>query len=127
MRGLRHWSCWHGVVLGGMNGEGGRWSSELMVNARSPTTNRSGCIGDDGGERLGRGAARGRGGGATDAGYTGVGKHPENRDPDVDWRVAMEPAKRWLLDRDGAEAAAEKRKASVRAKAEHPFLYLKGA
>ena len=30
-----------------------------------------------------------------------------------------------VLDRDGAEAAAEKRKASVRAKVEHPFLYVK--
>ena len=37
----------------------------------------------------------------------------------------MKPGKRRLLDRDGAEAAAEKRKASVRAKVEHPFLYVK--
>ena len=36
----------------------------------------------------------------------------------------MKPGKR-RLDRDGAEAAAEKRKASVRAKVEHPFLHVK--
>ena len=57
-----------------------------------------------------------------DAGYQGVDKRPENRGCDVAWQVAMKP--RRLLDRDGAEAAAEKRKA-VRAKVEHPFLYVK--
>ena len=50
---------------------------------------------------------------------------PENRGCGVAWQVAMKPGKRRLLDRDGAEAAAEKRKASVRAKVEHPFLYVK--
>ena len=29
------------------------------------------------------------------------------------------------MDPDGAEAAAKRRKASVRAKVEHPFLYMK--
>ena len=57
----------------------------------------------------------------------GVDKRPENRGCDVAWQVAMKPGKRRLLDRDGAEAAAEKRKASVRAKVEHPFLYVKRA
>ncbi len=42
-----------------------------------------------------------------DAGYQGVDKRAENRDTDVDWE------------------AAERRKASVRAKVEHPFLYVK--
>ena len=60
-----------------------------------------------------------------DAGYQGVDKRPENRGCDVAWQVAMKPGKRRLLDRDGAEAAAEKRKASVRAKVEHPFLHVK--
>ena len=60
-----------------------------------------------------------------DAGYQGVDKRPENRGCDVAWQVAMKPGKRRLLDRDGAEAEAEKRKASVRAKVEHPFLYVK--
>ena len=64
-----------------------------------------------------------------DAGYQGVDKRPENRGCDIAWQVAMKPGKRRLLDPDGAEAAAEKRflmeKASVRAKVEHPFLYVK--
>ena len=58
-------------------------------------------------------------------GLPGCGQAPENRGCDVAWQVAMKPGKRRLLDRDGAEAAAEKRKASVRAKVEHPFLYVK--
>ena len=45
----------------------------------------------------------------------------------MDWQTAMKPGKRRLLDKSGSEEAAEKRKASVRAKVEHPFLYLKGA
>ena len=43
----------------------------------------------------------------------------------MDWRVAMRPGKRKQLDKDGPDEAAEKRKASVRAKAEHPFLHVK--
>ena len=60
-----------------------------------------------------------------DAGYQGVEKRPENRNAGVDWHVAMKPGKRRLLDKAGAEEAAAKRKASVRAKVEHPFLYVK--
>ena len=60
-----------------------------------------------------------------DAGYQGVGKREENRDTDVDRQVAMKPGKRKLLDKGGAAEAAEKRKASVRAKVAHPFLYVK--
>ena len=60
-----------------------------------------------------------------DAGYQGVGKRPENRDADVDWQTAMKPGKRRQLDKSGPAESAEKVKASVRAKAEHPFLYLK--
>ena len=60
-----------------------------------------------------------------DAGYQGVDKRAENRDTDVDWEVAMKPGKRRGLDKAGPEAAAEKRKASVRARVEHPFLYVK--
>ncbi len=59
-----------------------------------------------------------------DAGYQGVDKRAENRDTDVDWKVAMKPGKRRGLDKAGPEAA-ERRKASVRAKVEHPFLYVK--
>ncbi len=60
-----------------------------------------------------------------DAGYQGVGKRPENEDRDVVWKTAMKPGKRRLLDKSGPAEAAEKRKASVRAKVEHPFLYVK--
>ena len=58
-------------------------------------------------------------------GLPGCGQAPGEQGCDVAWQVAMKPGKRRLLDRDGAEAAAEKRKASVRAKVEHPFLYVK--
>ena len=61
----------------------------------------------------------------TAPGYQGVGKREENRDVEVDWRVAMKPGKRRQLDKSGSAEAAEKRKASVRAKVEHPFLYVK--
>ena len=60
-----------------------------------------------------------------EAGHQGVGKRAENRDAAVDWRTAMKPGKRRVLDKSGSEEAAEKRKASVRAKVEHPFLYVK--
>ena len=60
-----------------------------------------------------------------DSGYQGVGKRPENRDADVDWHTAMKPGKRRLLDKSSPEEAAEQAKASVRAKVEHPFLYVK--
>ena len=60
-----------------------------------------------------------------DAGYQGVGRREENRVADVDWQVAMRPGKRRQLDKAGPEEAAERRKASVRAKVEHPFLYVK--
>ena len=60
-----------------------------------------------------------------DSGYQGVGKRPENKDRDVDWETAMKPGLRRQLDKLGPEEAAEKRKASVRAKVEHPFPYVK--
>ena len=60
-----------------------------------------------------------------DSGHQGVGKRAENKARDVEWATAMKPGKRRLLDKSGREAAVEKRKASVRAKVEHPFLYVK--
>ena len=60
-----------------------------------------------------------------DAGYQGVHKRPENRGLDVEWQVAMRPGKRRKLEPGSDEAVAEKLKASVRAKVEHPFLYIK--
>ena len=69
-----------------------------------------------------------RGGGERvwgDAGHAGVGKRGENREREVDWRIAMRRGKRKLPDKDGPEEEAERRKGSVRAKVEHPFLYVK--
>ena len=60
-----------------------------------------------------------------DAGYQGVGRREENRDTPVHWQVAMRHGKRRRLNKEGPREAAERRKASVRAKVEHPFLYLK--
>ena len=60
-----------------------------------------------------------------DAGYQGVGKREETQGLEVEWQVAMRPGKRRKLDPDSAAALAEKAKASVRAKVEHPFLRLK--
>ena len=52
-------------------------------------------------------------------------KRAENREAAVDWRVAMKPGKRRQWDKAGPEEAAERRKGPVRAKVEHPFLYVK--
>ncbi len=60
-----------------------------------------------------------------DAGYQGVHKREENLGRAVDWQVAMRPGKRRKLDPGSAEAMSEKRKASVRARVEHPFHKLK--
>ena len=60
-----------------------------------------------------------------DSGYQGVEKRSENRDRPVEWQVMMKPGKRWRLPPESEAALAERRKASVRAKAEHVFLYLK--
>ena len=60
-----------------------------------------------------------------DAGYQGVHKREENLGLEVEWRVAMRPGSRRKLDLGSDEALAEKAKASVRAKVEHPFLRVK--
>ena len=59
-----------------------------------------------------------------DAGYQGVHKRAENLGREVDWQVAMRPGKR-RKQPGSDEAVAEKEKASVRAKVEHPFLKVK--
>ena len=43
----------------------------------------------------------------------------------VEWQVVMKPGQRRQLEPGSEEALKEKRKASVRAKVEHPFLYVK--
>ena len=60
-----------------------------------------------------------------DAGYRGAHKRPEHKDRDVDWRVAMRPGNRRQLNPRSVAGRAEKAKASVRAKVEHPFRYVK--
>ena len=49
----------------------------------------------------------------------------EKRELGVEWQVAMRPGRRRQLEPGSGEALVEKRKASVRAKVEHPFLYVK--
>ena len=60
-----------------------------------------------------------------DSGYRGIERWVETGGREVRWTVAMAPGRRRLLDREGAEWRRERAKASVRAKGEHPFLYLK--
>ena len=60
-----------------------------------------------------------------DAGSGGVEKRPEQARSEVAWRVAMRPGLRRLLEPRSAEARAERAKASLRAKVEHPFLAVK--
>jgi IS5 family transposase len=63
-----------------------------------------------------------------DAGYQGIEKRADAT-PDVTWHVDMRPGKRKALDKDNEADAlidkAEKLKASVRAKVEHPFWVIK--
>ena len=59
------------------------------------------------------------------AGYQGVGKREENRELEIQWLVAMRPGRRRELDPESDAAQAEKSKAPVRAKVEHPFLKVK--
>ena len=60
-----------------------------------------------------------------DAGYQGIHKREETQGLEVEWQVAMRPGKRRELEPGSEEALAEKAKASVRAKVEHPFLRVK--
>ena len=63
-----------------------------------------------------------------DAGYQGIQKRPDAK-TEVLWHVAIRPGKRKPLDKSTAEGAlldaAEKLKAGVRAKVEHPFRVIK--
>ncbi len=60
-----------------------------------------------------------------DAGYRGVDKRDEHEARAVDWLIALRPGKRRQLNPRSVEGRAEKAKASVRAKVEHPFRYVK--
>ena len=63
-----------------------------------------------------------------DAGYQGIEKRPDAK-VDVIWRIAMWPGKRKKLDKTNEADAmldkAEKLKAGVRARVEHPFRVIK--
>jgi IS5 family transposase len=63
-----------------------------------------------------------------DAGYQGIEKRPD-ANWGVTWHIAMRPGKRRALDEDNEADAmldkAEKLKAGVRAKVEHPFRVIK--
>jgi len=60
-----------------------------------------------------------------DAGYVGIEKRTEHQRRDVEWLIAMRPGKRRTLPARSVIAKAEKAKASVRAKVEHSFFYIK--
>ena len=60
-----------------------------------------------------------------DAGYQGAERRPELADSAVEWRVAMRPGRRRMLPPDSPLAQRERERASLRAKVEHPFLYIK--
>ncbi len=60
-----------------------------------------------------------------DAGYEGVARRPEHQGRRIHWQVARRPGQRRRLAPGSAAAQAEQRKASIRAKVEHPFLYVK--
>ena len=63
-----------------------------------------------------------------DAGYQGIEKRPDAK-ANVNWHIAMRPGKRRALNMDNAADAlndqAEKLKAGIRAKVEHPFRVIK--
>jgi IS5 family transposase len=63
-----------------------------------------------------------------DAGYQGVEKRPD-ANAEVTWHIAMRPGKRRALNKENAADAlidkAEKIKAGIRAKVEHPFRVIK--
>lgn len=60
-----------------------------------------------------------------DAGYVGIDKRDEHADKTVNWFIACRPGKRKQMDPASDAAQCEKTKSQVRAKVEHPFLYIK--
>jgi len=60
-----------------------------------------------------------------DSGYQGIDKRLEHRDREVEWHIAMRPGKRAVLAPGSRAARTERKKASIRAKVEHPFRYVK--
>ena len=60
-----------------------------------------------------------------DAGYQGIDKREEHEERAVKWFIAMRPGKCAQMAKSNPLAQAEKIKASVRAKVEHAFFYIK--
>jgi len=60
-----------------------------------------------------------------DAGYRGIEARAEHGRRAVNWLIALRPGKRAQLPANGLLAQAERAKASIRAKVEHPFRYIK--
>ncbi len=60
-----------------------------------------------------------------DAGYQGIEKREEHEGRDVDWLIGMRPGKRSKLKKQDPLFEAEKIKASIRARVEHVFFYIK--
>lgn len=59
----------------------------------------------------------------TDAGYRGIERRPEHRDRALAWYIARRPGERTRLNAE--QRQVERIKASIRAKVEHPFRYIK--
>jgi IS5 family transposase len=60
-----------------------------------------------------------------DAGYRGIEKRDEHKDRDVKWYIAERPGRRRAMEPGSDEAWIEEFKASMRAKVEHPFFWVK--
>ena len=60
-----------------------------------------------------------------DAGYQGIEKREEHRGRPVCWNIALRPSRRRTLARGSVDDLMERCKASVRAKVEHIFFYVK--
>lgn len=60
-----------------------------------------------------------------DAGYTGADQRNPEKSGKIDWQIAMRPGKRAALAESDPLAQAERIKASVRAKVEHSFFFIK--
>ena len=60
-----------------------------------------------------------------DAGYRGIEKREEHKDRDVNWYIAERPGRRRAMEPGSDEAWIEEFKASMRAKVEHPFFWVK--
>lgn len=60
-----------------------------------------------------------------DAGYIGIEKREEHEGRDIEWFIAKRPGKLRVLPKDHPARQTEKIKAQVRAKVEHPFLWIK--